>query len=393
MDKLIQLTRKKKKLVIGLMSGTSADGIDAALVDIRGIGTETQVKLLAFETFPFPKNFKQFLLKNSYAETARLDDIARLNFLLGELFADAAITLSKKANVKLSDVDLIGSHGQTIHHLPEKKLLFRKRIRATMQIGEPSVIAKRTGVVTVGDFRVADVAVGGTGAPLVPYVDFVLFRSDKMHRALLNIGGIANITILPKGCSINNMFAFDTGPGNMLVDSLMQKYFKQPFDTNGEVASRGKILPELLRWMMQHSYFKMKPPKSTGREMFGELFVKEILSRSKGKPAEDVIATVTEFTALTVYDSYLRFIKKKTKIDELIVSGGGVHNRYLMDALQRYFSEATVTQMEKLGISSDAKEAVAFAILANETIAGNPSNVPCATGANKQTVLGKICFH
>ncbi|MBI3194210.1 MAG: anhydro-N-acetylmuramic acid kinase [Ignavibacteriae bacterium] len=392
MNKLIQLKGKKKKLVIGLMSGTSADGIDAALTEIQGSGIQTKVNALAFGTYPYPSGFKKFLLKNSDAKTARLDEIARLNFLIGEMFADAAHRICKKPKVKIENVDLIGSHGQTIHHLPEKKPMFGKVVRATMQIGEPCVIAKRTGVLAIGDFRVADVAVGGTGAPLVPYVDFLLFRSDKKNRALLNIGGITNITILPKACSINEMFAFDTGPGNMIVDSLMQKYFNQSFDTNGEVASSGKLIPELLRWMMQHSYFKKKPPKSTGREMFGELFVKEILSRTKGKQVENVIATVTEFTALTVYDSYLRFIKKKTKVDELIVSGGGVHNSYLMDALQRYFSGVIVSSIEKFGMSSDSKEAVAFAILANEMISGNPSNVPTATGAKRRTALGKICL-
>ncbi|MBI5215006.1 MAG: anhydro-N-acetylmuramic acid kinase [Ignavibacteriae bacterium] len=392
MFKRIQNKDKKKKLIIGLMSGTSADGIDAALTEIVGNGIQTRVNVLAFETFPYPTGFKKFLLKNSDANTARLDDVARLNFLIGELFADAVIALCKKANVNIENIDLIGSHGQTIQHLPETKKLFGKDIRATLQVGEPSVIAKRTGIVTVGDFRVADVAVGGTGAPLVPYVDYLLFRSEKKNRALLNIGGIANITVLPKSCSLDEMSAFDTGPGNMAIDALMKKFYNRAYDMNGEVASSGNLIPELLHRMMEHSYLKMKPPKSTGREMFGELFVKEILAHSKRKPTEDIITTVTEFTALSVFEAYLLFIKKKTKIEELIVSGGGVHNSYLMNSLQKYFSEARVSSIEKFGMSSDAKEAVAFAILANETIAGNASNVPNATGASKQTMLGKVCL-
>ncbi|TAK59791.1 MAG: anhydro-N-acetylmuramic acid kinase [Bacteroidetes bacterium] len=392
MNILEKLSRKKTKIVIGLMSGTSADGIDTALVTIKKSGLNTKVKLKEFHTFPYPAGFKQFLLRNSQAETTRIDDIARLNFLIGEFFADAAIAICKKAKIPLSDVDLIGSHGQTIHHLPQKKKIFGKKIRATIQIGEPAVIAKRTGVVTVGDFRVADIAVGGSGAPLVPYIDYLLFRSDKLNRALLNIGGIANVTALSAGCSVDDVFAFDTGPGNMVIDSLMNYYFNLPYDKNGKVASKGKILPELLWWMLSHSYISKKPPKSTGREVFGETFVNEILLRAKKESREDIIATVTEFTALSIFQNYVYFIKKLCNVDELIVSGGGVHNSYLMNTLMKYFEGVNVFRIDDFGLSSDAKEAVAFAILANETISGNAGNMVQATGAERRTVLGKVCF-
>jgi len=392
MELLEKLFRGKNKLIVGLMSGTSADGIDAALVKIQGSGTTSTVHQLAFETYPYPKGFNKFLLKNSDAKTARLDDITRLDILIASFFADAVKKIVRKTSKHLNEIDLIGSHGQTIHHLPINKKMFGKFVRSTMQIGNPSIIAKLTGVVTIGDFRVGDVAVGGSGAPLVPLFDFLMLRSDKVNRAVLNIGGIANITILPRNCSINRVTAFDTGPGNMLIDRLMQKFYNKPFDKNGEIASEGKILPSLLFWLIQHPYFRIKPPKSTGREMFGESFVEDIQTKTRRANKEDIITTVTEFTALSIYESYLKFIRPKMKIQELIVSGGGVHNFYVMNTLKRYFDSVEIRTTDEMKISSDAKEAICFALLANETITGNPGNIPGATGAKKQTILGTICL-
>jgi anhydro-N-acetylmuramic acid kinase len=383
--------KKRTKIVIGLLSGTSVDGIDAVIVRIRGKGTATKVQQLAFQTYPYPRGFKEFLMKNSDVRTARLDDIARLQIVVGELFADTAKAIARKAGIGVDKIDLIGSHGQTIHHSPEAKIMFGKRVRATMQVGDPSVIAKRTGITTVGDFRIADIAVGGSGAPLVPYVDYLLFRSPKFSRALLNIGGIANITALPKNCSIDEVSAFDTGPGNILIDALMKKLYNREFDRGSETALKGIINPSLLARLMKHSYLKQKPPKSTGREMFGASLVRDILRHSSKMKKEDVIATVTEFTAVAIYYSYLNFVKKRAPIKELLASGGGVHNVYLMQSLQKYFSDVRVLPVEDVGFSSDAKEAVCFAILANETIEGNASNIPGATGAKRATILGKIC--
>ncbi len=392
MELLEKLFRKKNKLIVGLMSGTSADGIDAVLVKIQCSGTTSIVRQLTFETYPYPKGFKNLLLENSDAKTARLDDITRLDMLIAFFFADAVKKIVRKASKRISEIDLIGSHGQTIHHLPINKKMFGKFVRSTMQIGNPSIIAKLTGVVTIGDFRVGDVAVGGSGAPLVPLFDFLMLRSDKVNRAVLNIGGIANITILPRNCSINRVTAFDTGPGNMIIDRLMKKFYNKPFDKNGETASEGKILPSLLFWLIQHPYFRIKPPKSTGREMFGESFVEDIQTKTRRANKEDIITTVTEFTALSIYESYLKFIRPKMKIQELIVSGGGVHNSYIMNALKRYFEGVKVRTTDEMNISSDAKEAICFALLANETISGNPGNIPGATGAKKQTILGTICL-
>ncbi len=392
MKRIPRIFHKKKKLVIGLMSGTSADGIDAALVEVEGHGLKTKFHQLAFVAVPYPNGFKDFLLKNSDPQTACLDDIARLNFLIGELFAEAARRVVLKAGKRLSSIDLIGSHGQTVCHLPRPRRMFGKKITATIQLGDPTVIAKRTGVVTVGDFRIGDIAVGGSGAPLVPYVDYLLLRSARKNRAVLNLGGIANVTLLPRRCGLKDVWAFDTGPGNMVVDGLMKHFFGKPFDRDGLVARRGKILFPLLQWMANHPYLRLAPPKSTGREEFGEAFVRGVLRRAKGKRREDIVATATEFTALSIYDGIVRFARRKLNVNELIVSGGGVHNSYLMEALQRYFRGISVKTVDHLGFSSDAKEAVCFALLANETVAGNPANVPGATGAKHPTVLGKICL-
>jgi anhydro-N-acetylmuramic acid kinase len=391
MEILEKLFKKKRKVIVGLMSGTSADGIDAALIEIRGSGTGTKFRQLAFHTYPYPKGLKSFLLKNSSAKTARLDEVARLNLLIGMYFSDATRNIVRQAGYRLTDVDLIGSHGQTIQHLPNWEKLFGRNVRSTLQIGDPSVIAKLTGVITVGDFRIGDVAVGGSGAPLVPYFDWLLFRSTTANRGLLNIGGIANITILPRRSKLSDIQAFDTGPGNMVVDALMQRFYGKSYDKDGKIASQGKIIPSLLHRMMQHPYLKLKPPKSTGREMFGEEFITEILRRTRNDRKKNIITTASEFTASSVYDSS-RFIRPKVHLDEIIVSGGGVHNKYIMQSLEKHFSETSLMPIDNLGFSSDEKEAIAFAILANETIAGNPSNVPGATGAQRTTVLGKICL-
>ncbi|MBI5476614.1 MAG: anhydro-N-acetylmuramic acid kinase [Ignavibacteriales bacterium] len=391
MEALKKLFSKKEKIVVGLMSGTSADGIDAALVEIKGSGLKSKIKLKAFETYSYPKGYKTFLLKNSDNSNAKLEDISRLDFLVAGFFADAAKRIVRKGGLKLSQIDIIGSHGQTIQHLPLPVKIFGEKIRSTTQIGNISAIAKLTGVTTIGDFRSGDVAVGGTGAPLVPIFDYYQFLSSKKKRALLNIGGIANITILPKNCTINQVKAFDTGPGNMIIDGLMKIFFDKPFDKNGNIAASGKIIPSLLSSLMMQPYIWLSPPKSTGRETFGEELIKTIHKAFKKELKEDIIATVTEFTALSIYLSYLEFIQPKIKLDEIIVSGGGVHNKYLMEALQRYFGKTKVKPIDGK-IPADAKEAVCFAMLANELISGNPTNMPSVTGAKKRTLLGTIAL-
>lgn len=374
------------------MSGTSLDGIDAALVRISGSGASARIKLLAFDTYKFPKGFRELVLKNSLPGSGTVDTIARLNIIYAHFFADAVKRIVRKARVALSSIDLIGSHGQTIHHLPNPHRMFGKTVRATLQISDPSTIAQLTGITTIGDFRAADMAVGGQGAPLAPYFDFALCRSKSKNRILLNLGGIANFTILPKNCSPRQVTAFDTGPANMVIDALTRKFYEKKFDPNGTLALRGRVIPSLLNWMMSHPFFKRKPPKSTGREEFGAAFINRLLTRAKGAHKADILATATEFTAYAVYSQYKKFIAQRMKVDELLVSGGGAYNRAIMKSLRKHFAPAAVNTIEHIGISSDAKEAMIFALLANETVVENPSNIPSVTGALKQVVLGKICL-
>ncbi len=390
--KLLGLHRKQRKLVVGLMSGTSVDGIDAALVEIRGSGVRTRVRLRAFGKYPFPRAIRSLVLASSLPGAGSIDVVCRLNVLLAHLSAAAVKKIARKAGVPLDAVDLIGSHGQTVHHLPGPEHFMGRTIRSTLQLGDPSTLAKLTGIPVVGDFRLGDMALGGQGAPLVPYVDFLLFRSASRTRVLLNLGGIANFTYLPKACNAEDVVAFDTGPANMLIDALMQKLYGKDCDRGGRHAMRGKVVPALLRWMMRHPYLKRRPPKSTGREVFGARFVEELIRRGEGSPADDLIATATTFTALSVYDQYCRFIDRQKVPDEVLVSGGGMHNLAQMEQLRQFFAPAKVAPIEEVGFSSDAKEAVCFAVLANETISGRPSNLPGVTGARATTTLGKICL-
>lgn len=378
------------RLIVGLMSGTSLDGIDAVLLRVSGNGAMTKFRQLAYIERKFPKELKELIAKNSVPESSRVDEIARLNVLLAHHYANAVKIVARKARVKLDAIDLIGSHGQTIQHLPLPQRMYGKTIRATLQIGDPSVLATLTGIPTVGNFRAADTAVGGQGAPLVPYFDFLAFHSNTKNRVLLNIGGIANVTILPRGCRSDEVVAFDTGPGNMVVDALMQRLFRKAYDKDGTAARSGMVSLELFGWMTRHPFLRRRPPKSTGREEFGTRFVEELLKRSRGVNSCDIITTASEFTVHAIHNACSRFVKKGMPADEIIVSGGGARNRYFTGALARYFEGAAVCSSDELGVSSDAKEAICFAILANEAMAGNPANLPRVTGAQKPVVLGTI---
>ncbi|MEE9225185.1 MAG: anhydro-N-acetylmuramic acid kinase [Bacteroidota bacterium] len=384
--------RKKVKMVIGLMSGTSLDGVDAVIAEIKGSGMKCRFRLLAFRSYPYPTQLKGLILKNSDQKTCNLYELTRLNNLLGQFYADAVKKVVRAARKKTTDVDLIGSHGQTVCHLPEPNLMFGISVRATLQIGDPAVVAALTGIITVGDFRVADMALGGEGAPLVPYFDYLAFRSGKINRGLLNIGGIANLTVLPKKCEIDDVIAFDTGPGNMVVDGLTRFYFGQVYDKHGRYAKRGVLRADLLRSLARHPFLQRKPPKSTGREEFGNHYVREVMNLARELDPLDVLATVTDFTALAVYENYRCFVEAQTPFEELIVSGGGVRNKVLMESLQKYFGGVRVRTVDEFGLSSGAKEALCFAILANEAVSGNPANLPRVTGASRKVVLGKVCF-
>ncbi|MBP2017507.1 anhydro-N-acetylmuramic acid kinase [Symbiobacterium terraclitae] len=379
------IAAKPERLVIGLMSGTSVDGIDCALVRIRGGGPGVQIAPVHFATYPFDPAVRAEIFRLFRPETTDVVSVCQMNFVLGEVFADAALRLMREAGVRPEEVDLIGSHGQTVWHEPNPVDRAGAVSRSTLQIGEPAVIAARTGVVTVGDFRVRDVAAGGQGAPLVPYLDWCLLRDGRLSRAVQNIGGIGNVTYLPAGCALEEVVAFDTGPGNMLIDALTSHYFGRPFDEGGAIAAQGRVLPDLLTELMAHPYLAARPPKTTGRELFGVQFASGLFGR--GEPA-DLVATATAFTAHSIADAYRRFLGP---VDEVIVGGGGARNPVLMRMLAEALPGARVTAHEAVGINSDAKEAIAFALLANDCVLELPTNVPGATGGGR-AVLGKICL-
>lgn len=383
-----EIAGKQKMRVVGLMSGTSADGVDAAVVEIdRG-----KVRLLAFEMFAYPATLRKRILSLCRPESARLDDICHYNFVLGEVFADAVIKLCSGSGISLGSIDLIGSHGQTIYHQPCGKRYGRKTIRSTLQIGEPSVIAQRTGITTVADFRPRDMAAGGEGAPLVPYADYVLFKHKRLTRAVQNIGGIANVTFLPGGCQQDDIIAFDTGPGNMVIDGIIRLISggRKRYDVGGKMAAQGTIDKHLLSELLRHPFFRRRPPKSTGREEFGADFAEGIYRRAgkKGLADADIVTTVTALTTKSISQAYLRFLPAMP--DELILCGGGSHNCALVEMLHAELPDVKMLSTDDFGISVDAREAVSFAILAWTTIKGMTNNVPAATGAERPVILGKI---
>ncbi len=379
---------KKNMRVAGLMSGTSVDGVDVAIVDIRG----TKVRLVAFDVFPYKPALRAEILSLCHPDSAKVDRICHLNHVLGEVFAEAVLKLCRKCGIAADSIDLIGSHGQTIWHQPEGGRYGGRTIRSTLQIGEPSVIAQRTGITTVADFRPRDMAAGGQGAPLVPYADYVLFRDAKVSRAVQNIGGIANVTFLPRACRSDEVLAFDTGPGNMVIDEIVRLATggRRDYDRGGAMAARGKVDETLLREMLKHPFLRRKPPKSTGREEFGQAYCEWLgqKSRKRGLAPGDMVATVTAFTARTIADAYRRFLPAMP--DEMVLAGGGVHNRTLVRMLQRELTAVKIRTTDEFGIDVDAREAVAFAVLAWATICGTANNVPSATGAAEPVVLGKI---
>jgi len=374
------------------MSGTSLDGIDAAIIDIAARGRRAAVKVVAFETIPWPPSVRQDLLRLCTPGGGTTADICHFNFLVGRLFAEALIRTCRKHRIALGSIDLIGSHGQTVWHQPNGRRFGPAVIPSTLQIGEPAVIAQLTGITTVADFRTADIAAGGQGAPLVPYSDFILFRHPSKSRAIQNIGGIGNVTFLPARCSIDEILAFDTGPGNMVIDGLISLLTrgKHAFDPDGRFAAKGAVNNKLLSQMLRHPFFHKQPPKSTGREEFGVFYCQKLLysaRRSKLRD-EDLLTTATAFTARTIADAYRRFFPKLP--DEIYLAGGGAHNATLVRLLADLLPEFPIRNTDIIGIPIDAREAVAFAILARETALGRPNNVPAATGAKRPVILGKL---
>ena len=375
------------------MSGTSADGIDAVVANISGDGRRLRVRLIAHTYQQFPPKLRRRVL--SAALHGTVAEICELNFILGEHFAHAALSAIRKAKLKPGDIAAIGSHGQTIHHLPAAVT------PSTLQIGEPCVIAERTGITTIADFRTRDMAAGGQGAPLVPFADWAMFTHPRRPRIVQNLGGIGNLTFLPAAATLNDVIAFDTGPANMVVDALVSKLTRGrlAFDRDGKMAARGKVSERLLAECLKHPFIKRRPPKTTGREEFGETFVRWLLSRVRKLKLSDadLVATATDFTAATIADAYRRFILPKLGDHELkrlqiVLGGGGVRNPTLTRMLHGRINAGTLVTHEDFGVDSSAKEALAFAILAHQTLARRPGNVPSATGAKRAVVLGKIVY-
>ena len=413
-------------IVAGVMSGTSADGINVALVRVEdpvtpksGRGGRTRgnesagqarMKFLGHAEFPYPAEVRRKILTSMNSQRASVADLARLNFLLGELYAEGVIATQKRLRTQ---AELVGCHGQTLYHQGVPAPFLGRKLAVTWQSGEGAVVAARTGLPVVSDFRPADMAAGGKGAPLVPYLDYLLYRDLKIGRIALNLGGIANLTAIPAAAALNQVVAFDTGPGNMLIDALAEQLFGQPCDRDGKIAASGRVLEDALERFLDDPFFREPPPKTAGREQFGREFAREFLhtcrplsatnARTKASAAtsspkaiekRDVIATATALTVRSIGKAIERFVLPKGKFNELIASGGGAKNPTLMAWLGNEVRRLglRLRSSDEFGIPSSAKEAVAFAVMAYETWNRRPSNVPSATGAKRAVALGKISY-
>lgn len=387
---------KEVRHVVGMMSGTSVDGVDAALVEISGTDSEPKVKLLAFENKPYPPQVREKIFSLFTPANATVDKVGYMNFLLGEIYAKSALSVIEKAGMKPEEIDVIGSHGQTIWHAPIPESPDGIPVAYTVQIGEGSVIAERTGILTVSDFRVADMAAGGQGAPLVPFSEYLLYRREKETILLQNIGGIGNMTVMPAGAKPRDVFAFDTGPGNMIIDAVISAVTggEKTYDAGGETAAKGRVCNALLDILKEEPYYRQPLPKTTGREHFGVQYTEKILSWWKENPipVEDLLATVTDLTAYSIADAYERYVLPKYRASEIIVGGGGSYNATLLRFMKERFAPhgVAVRTQEDLGLSSDAKEAVAFALMADCCMRGKANTLPSVTGADHPAVMGKI---
>lgn len=387
-------------IVAGVMSGTSADGINVALVQIGGTHSDSRapslsIRMLGHGEYRYSPRVRAAVLAAMNSKRASVADLARLNFLLGALYADAVLATQRKFHLK---ADLIGCHGQTLYHQGEAHNFLGKGIATTWQSGEGAIIAARVGVPVVSDFRPADMAAGGKGAPLVPYLDYLLFRNDHVGRIVQNIGGIANLTAIPAGAEINDVIAFDTGPGNMVIDQLAEKLYRRPYDRGGKIAASGKVMEQVISLALKDSFFHKRAPKTAGREEFGGDFVREFLRACGRMKKQDVVATATALTARSIAFSIRKFVmpmaKPQRPFREMILSGGGAKNPTLLQMLSEELLDLKIQLRlsDEFGLPSAAKEAVAFAVLAHETWHRRPSNLPSATGAKRPAVLGKVSY-
>src|SRR5580698_547389 len=381
-------------VVAGVMSGTSADGINVALVRVDGNGRRPAIRLLGHAEYSYPPRVRAAVLAAMDAKSASVADLSRLNFLLGDLYADAVLAAQRRFRVK---AQLVGCHGQTLYHQGDPQTFLGKEVAATWQTGEAAVVAARVGAPVVSDFRPADMAAGGKGAPLVPYLDYLLFRDFKVGRIVQNIGGIANLTVIPARASADRVFAFDTGPGNMVIDALTASLIGIQFDRNGKIAASGNVIDSVITKILTRHFFGTKPPKTAGREEFGRDFVREFLRECGRARKRDVSATATALTAQSIADAVRRHViprSDKKAFHEMVVSGGGTRNATLVGMLAEALAPLGIVLRfaDELGLPSEAKEAVAFAVMAFETWHRRASNVPSATGAKRPAILGKISY-
>ncbi len=395
MQPIQRLFEKSQLYILGLMSGTSCDGLDMARIRITHTGQKTEFELLNSKTIPYSAEQKKYLLHLIQSETTSAQELSKLNFYLSKIWSEMIQAFLKENNLTAKDVDLIGSHGQTIWHEPLPGLYVDRQISSTFQLGDPSVLAQLTQIPVVGDFRTADVALGGQGAPLIPYFDWIYFSKFKQNILSVNIGGISNLTLVPANGNINEVAAFDCGPGNMLIDLAVSRLFDLPYDEDGRLASSGKEDKVFFKILKEEDPFtNMPPPKSTGRELYGRTYLDGLLKRAESLRLEkaDILYNLTQYTAYSIFENYRRFILPEHRAEAVVIGGGGAHNAFLMETLAHYFAPVAVTSAGEYGIDQDFKEAIGFAVLANETIHGTPANIPAATGASRRAVLGKICL-
>ncbi len=376
-------------IVAGVMSGTSADGINVALVRVMGRGFRTRFELLAHREYAYPDAVRKAVLTAMNAKSASVANLARLNFVLAELYADAVMATEKFANIKS---ELVGCHGQTLYHQGEEFSYLGRKVAVTWQTGEGAVLAARVGAPVVSDFRPSDMAVGGKGAPLVPFLDYTVFRHARRGRIVQNIGGIANLTAIPAAATVNEVVAFDTGPGNMVVDQVVERLFGKHYDKDGGIASKGEPLFDVISQVLRMPFFRQKPPRTAGREEFGREFVDRFLKTCGREPKEDIVATATMLTARSIRKS-IELVSHES-FSDFFVSGGGAKNVTLMRMLSEELRplKLKVQTTDEHGLPGEAKEAVAFAVLAYQTWYREPSNIPAATGAKRPAILGKVSY-
>jgi anhydro-N-acetylmuramic acid kinase len=390
-------------IVAGIMSGTSADGINVALVRIQGRGFRSRLELLAHYEFPYPPQVRRAILRAMNARPASVADLSRLNFTLGELYAKSVQAAQRRAKL---ECELVGCHGQTLYHQSSPSNYLGSPVACTWQTGEAAIIAAKLGVPVVSDFRPADMAAGGTGAPLVPFLDYVAFRHRRFGRIVQNVGGIGNLTAIPPRATPDEVFAFDTGPGNMVIDAVAERLFHRPYDRNGRFAATGEPIESVVHQLLRRAFFKQPPPKTAGREQFGEAFVQELLRLCRRTDAHDVMATATTLTARSIGLAVRNFVlpadaanvragsRAPSRYREFVVSGGGTRNGTLMRMIREQLAplKMRVLTTDDFGLPSEAKEAVAFALLAYQTWRRLPSNIPSATGAKHPAILGKVSY-